>query len=279
MAADWLASLLTTHDPTTRATYEQYAARWCRRWASLQEVTRAAVGAFARERLGEVTRKSVRKELSALRGLLLWCEEQGLIPAAPPPPQLPPGALGVRASTRRERATDLSPAQVSAILAHLPEWSSEREGAWRVRDYFLVAAETGLRPSTLAGLRWPEHWRPGALDLVIPAELDKARYGRTVPITPAVRDALARCRPQEPGPILGRHDRRGWLRRAARAAGLPEEVARAVVPYDLRHARGTERVVTVEVTPLVFGDDGPPWTTGPVAEGRWLAALQRALAR
>jgi integrase/recombinase XerD len=251
VAAEWLASLATTHDETTRGTYEQYAARWCRRWATLADVTRAALGAFVRERLGEVTRSSVQKEASALRGLLLWCEEQGLIPVAPPPPVLPPKATGTRATTRPEGTTALSPAQVSAILAHLPEWSSEREGAWRVRDYFLVAAETGLRPATLAGLRWPEHWRPGARELQIPAELDKARWGRVVPLSAAAVEALTRCRPASPGLLLGRHDRRDWLRDAARAAGLPPELARRVVPYDLRHARATELLAAGAAVPGV----------------------------
>lgn len=240
VVSEWLASLEHTHDKSTRATYEQYSLRWCKLWPSLADMTRGAIATYARERLGEVLRGSVQKEMSAMRGLLLWAEEQTLIPHAPPPVVLPATATGERATKRPEGVTELSPEQVSAILLHLPEWSSKKAGRWRVRDYFIVAAETGLRPATLAGLRWPEHWRPGAVELEIPAELDKARWGRTVPLSAAAVAALGRLCPEERGLIIGVRDRRHWLRRAARGAGLPEKIARRVVPYDLRHARTTE---------------------------------------
>jgi hypothetical protein len=147
--SEWLASLVTTHDESTRETYAQYGLRWCRRWPTLAEVTRGAVADYARERLGQVARGSVQKEMSALRGLLLWAEEHALIPQAPPPVVLPDRATGTRATTRHEGTTDLTPEQVSAILLRLPEWSSDKAGRWRVRDYFILMAETDLDDADL----------------------------------------------------------------------------------------------------------------------------------
>lgn len=249
--SEWLASLVTTHDESTRETYAQYGLRWCRRWPTLAEVTRGAVADYARERLGQVARGSVQKEMSALRGLLLWAEEHALIPQAPPPVVLPDRATGTRATTRHEGTTDLTPEQVSAILLRLPEWSSDKAGRWRVRDYFILMAETGLRPATLCGLRYPDHWRPGQTEVQIPRELDKARWGRAVPLTAAAVAALVRSCPEAPGLIYGAKRREGWLRRAARAAGLPEAIARRVVPYDLRHARATELLAAGATVPGV----------------------------
>lgn len=92
--------------------------------------------------------------------------------------------------------------------------------------------------ATLHGLRAPDHWRPGRTDLTIPAALDKSRWERVVPLSARAIAALTHAAPVE-GLIFGEHDYRGWLRRAALAAGLPHERASRVVPYDLRHARAT----------------------------------------
>lgn len=238
LAARWLASLAATHDAATIATYEGYARRWVRRWSRLGEVTTAAAAQLARDRLLEVTRGSVRKELSALRGLLLWAHEELLLPELPAPPRLPPRAVGTRASHRPERATPLTPEQVAAVLAALPVWSSERPDRYAVRAYFVFAAETGLRPATILGLSAPEHWASGRTSLQVPARLDKNRLGREVPLSPLALGVLEELVPQ--GLIFGPAKRRSsWLREAARAAGLPPELAAQIVPYDLRHARAT----------------------------------------
>lgn len=174
----------------------------------------------------------------AMRGLLLWADEQALLATLPDPPRLPPKATGQRATRRAAGTTPLSPAEVAAMLDSLPEWSSDREDRYPVKAYFEVAAETGLRPATLYGLRAPDHWRPGRTDLTIPAALDKSRWERVVPLSARAIAALTHAAPVE-GRIFGEHDYRGWLRRAALAAGLPHERASRVVPYDLRHARAT----------------------------------------
>ena len=250
--ADWLASLATTHDPETRTTYEGYARRWLggwasaegapvAGWASLAEVTTRACADYARARLAHVTRSTVQKELSALRGLLLWADEAALLAELPSPPRLPKRAAGTRAAGgRAPEATPLSPAEVAAILEQLPEWSSRRADRYPVRAYFEVAAETGLRPATLQGLRYPDHWRRGATTLTIPAELDKSRWGREVPLSARALAALHAVAPEGGGLIFGVHPyHEGWLRPAATRAGLPLDRARRVVPYDLRHARIT----------------------------------------
>lgn len=132
---------------------------------------------------------------------------------------------------------------MAAILGQLPEWSSRRADRYPVRAYFEVAAETGLRPATLQGLRYPKHWRRGATTLQIPPELDKARWGREVPLSARALAALHAVAPEGGGMIFGEHPyHEGWLRPAAARAGLPLERARRVVPSACRRHAWVSRL-------------------------------------
>jgi hypothetical protein len=54
------------------------------------------------------------------------------------------------------------------IIVHLPRESKRiGERRWPIRARFMVPWETGLRPTTLAQLRVPENYRPGAKELVL----------------------------------------------------------------------------------------------------------------
>jgi integrase len=74
--------------------------------------------------------------------------------------------------------------------------------------------------------------------LVITDDIDKARFGREIPLTDDAKSALESVCPNE-GIIFGRHDYRDQLKRAA-ASVLPPERARTFTAYDLRHARATQ---------------------------------------
>lgn len=175
-----------------------------------------------------------------MNGFLDWCEEQGLLAEEHRPrwPRIPKKAVGVRSGPQREVPVDVTPAQVNAFLANLPQWSRERKGkpAFAIRARFVVAYETGLRPSTLDTLEMPKHWRPGATEIVLEGQHDKARFGRKVPISARCAEALERtvlALGLKSGLIFGAHDYRYPVERAAKAAGLPDDFA----PYDLRHGR------------------------------------------
>jgi integrase len=84
----------------------------------------------------------------------------------------------------------------------------------------------------------PENYVRGSSLLVITEAIDKARFGREVPLTPRAREALDAVAPRA-GVIFGRHDYRPQLAKAA-AKVLPPERARTFTAYDLRHARATQ---------------------------------------
>lgn len=241
LMADWLASLATTHDEETVASYTAYTVRFLDFFGdSLGRITVQRMGEYQRTRLGEVLKKTVQKERSAMNNFLDWCEETGLLAEEHRPrwPRIPKRALGTRSGPQREAPVDVTPAQVNAFLAALPAWSRVRKDqpAFAIRARFVVAYETGLRPATLDALAVPKHWRPGATDILLESEHDKARFGRRVPISARCARALEEtvlALGIVEGPIFGEHDYRWAVEQARVSAGLPKGFA----PYDLRHGR------------------------------------------
>lgn len=250
--AKWLATLEGILDDTTLATYQTtYVARWLDRWDRVDQIAdEARLADFVRDRLRGVLKKTVRKELSALFGFFGYCVEVGLLPSLPKRPHIRKTVLGVRSGRQRERAPDVSPTEVEKALAALPLWSRSRKGGRHpVRPRFVFGYETGLRPGALNEIWWedllPDPAAPESLR--IRPEVDKARFGRDVPLSPRAREALLELRaaliasgiePAGKRPIFGGpHDFRSALRAGAVAAGIP-----ALAPYDLRHARATHLV-------------------------------------
>lgn len=236
VASQWLTEVAPTIDPTTRATYAGYVeAHFAPVWPTLEAITDAGAAKYARDRLRHVQASTVRKELSALRGLLAWCVETGRLADAPFVPGIPKRAIGTRHKQgRRGPPVWVSPEQARAILRRLPV--RDRFG-FRIRAYFTVLYETSLRPSTVQALCVPENWSPGRRSLHIPPELDKARDGRPVPLTAAAVKALTSAAPQA-GVIFGPVDLRVSLRKAALPV-LGEEMTRRLQPYDFRRNRIT----------------------------------------
>jgi integrase len=208
----------------------------------LARITRASIGDYQRQRLRVVTRSTLRKELSTLRVFIAWLVDTGRLAEehAPAVPKLPRGALGTaHAQGRQKKRAELSPEEVNAIVCSLPlkTPSRRRGGEGWCRPYVEVLYETGLRPATVAALRCPEHWRPGAAHLDLPADLDKARMARQVPLSPralAAIELVAAELPPGGGLLFGARDVR-----AALASACREWAIEPIKPYDLRHARGT----------------------------------------
>lgn len=217
--------------------YEIYAgAHYLPFFKTLEGMTEATIGNYARTRLTKVLRKSVQNELTGLRSFFRWLVQKEVVSAIPKFPVVSKKLTGVRVQPRR-RVPPLSPEQVRSVLDAMPEHTRSgrtNQTLW-LRPYFIVAWSTGLRPRTLAQLRVPEHFKKGQRFLNITEEIDKARFARELPLTAEAQEMLERVSPPD-GIIFGKHDLRSALIAACRKAGLP---VRKMVPYDFRHLRGT----------------------------------------
>ncbi len=246
--AEWIASLEGQLDVTTLATYETTYARghWLPFYDSLDAMCSPAMRERYRSaRLKAATASTVHRECTTQDRLLQWCHTMGYVTEVPPRLKWNSHIVGTRVGPQREKAQELTEAQVDAILAALPEWRERGPRAleqkpFPIRDRFVFAYETSLRPATLSELVWGD---VGTGVLTVRREADKSRFGRDVPLSRLALQALARVKagaeqrrlPVGPrDPIFGKHVFRKTLGHAARAAGLT-----TVCPYDLRHARAT----------------------------------------
>ena len=189
-----------------------------------------------RFRLTQVKITTFKKERSALKRLFDWMVERGVLAEEPKLPRIPRRALGTPHPQGKRQVVMLSPEEMDAIVARLPERS--RRG-YPLRAYFEFMRETGLRPSTLRRLQAPEDYQPGCEYVRIRDEIDKGGYGRELPLSSRARAAIDSLFPAT-GHIFPEFDARHSLRKAARAAGLDEERVGRLSPYDFRHGRGTE---------------------------------------
>jgi len=246
LAEKWLEDIASVIDPETASLYRLHMrTHLCPHFGDDPHAVRtASIAEYGRSRLRTVKRATLQKERSTLRGFLAWCEEQGYLVDAPEFPKLPRKAIGTAFAVRRRgKATDISLEECEALIAALPGWTRPRtdQPSFPIRARFVVAFETALRPATLDALSVPEHYSRGSSTLTITDDIDKARFGRVLPLTPAARAALESvCRPGIAGPVFGSHDYRWQLRKAAKAVGLPAAKLRTFCAYDLRHARLTE---------------------------------------
>jgi site-specific recombinase XerD len=182
-----------------------------------------------------VSASTVQKELSTLRGLARWCRDHQLIERLP----------DIKAPMRHRTHTSsaLTPEQVEALLAQLPERIARGPRKGRpIRARYVFAFETGLRPATVSRIR-VEDYDPAKKVLQIRDEVDKNRFGRVLPLSTRAWQTLEAVMP-ESGPIFGSYLPHDLFKRAARAAGLPPYLAARASPYLLRHARLTQLAST-----------------------------------
>lgn len=264
----WLEALKATHRPTTLATWENYiSAHWLPFFEDADSITRKRCAAYLRERLTKVRAASVKKERTAFRsfckwalenddlGVPDWAEDRPNDPTLAEQwakdvvntlvPRLPERAEGVPYRQRRRVGSfEVSPEQIQAFLAALPEWSEcARVPRFPIRSRFIVAYETSLRPSTLDRLVAPKHYRMGADRLQLSGDTDKAKFARDTPLTKlaqTVLDALLTELGGEAysGLIFGKHDYRKHVRAAADKA-MPPDLAARFAGAHLRSARIT----------------------------------------
>jgi integrase len=202
-------------------------------FGSFEHFTPASYADYGRQRLQKVTRPTTRKELSALRVFVNWCNhEHGMtLPVVPPLPKH--GSPGKRtAHARKRKATIISSGDAKRILMAMPE-RSRRTGEF-TRPLFTVLYETALRPTTVLQLETPLHYVCGQDHLFITREIDKEGYERKIPLSPAARAALDRACPKSLGRIFlaKKSSLRHSFVAALQAAGLGHLNAS---PYDFRH--------------------------------------------
>lgn len=244
LMAKWLADAEGSVDEGTWLMYTSHVtAHLVPFFQTIDRVTDQNWEAYWKMRLRTVLRSTVLKELSTLRTFMNWAAaaERRYVMTMPTMPTPSKRFRGVRSPNAHNKATpvELSPEEVELVIDALPEWSkgSHRWTPFPVRARFIVAYETALRPATLDGLTCPEHFRKGAPSLVITDEIDKARFGRTLPLTDRARWALESvC--SGAGPIFGAHEYSRFLKEAA-AKVLSPAKAKLFAAYDLRHARAT----------------------------------------
>jgi len=258
----WDIWLTTTHAATTRKAWRDYArSHFLPFFGSAEKVTESGCAEYRRQRLGKVIAATVRHELTALRNFVafLALPDIGVLAEPFEITGVPKRALGTAHPVRRRTSADpVSPEQVLAIIALLPEWAGRkgppnrwhpplivRQRKYKVRRYpvrarFEFAYETGLRPSTLDKLSVPEHYEPGAEMLRLTDEADKNRWGREIPLTARAKEILEAVAPPV-GLIFGKHDYRPHIKAAAEQV-LPTEMAKRFAGSHLRSAFTTHEL-------------------------------------
>jgi site-specific recombinase XerC len=225
LVAEWLETS-STLAATTVETWTGYGRRWTKLWATAADLIEVETERYRNDRLRSVVSATVRKELTALRHFIRWLVAHGYLGREIGVPGVPAKSTGTRyARQSRQSAPELTPKQVKAIIAALPEWSASKKlrKQYAIRARFVVAYETGLRPSSLDRMSVPEHYHRGSKRLRLTDEIDKNRWGRELPLSPKARRALDGVCP-EVGLIFGEHDYRERLDEAARKV-LPAATA------------------------------------------------------
>lgn len=237
LIAEWIEWKRPSLDVETAKTLDVYGRKYLGYFRTLDRITEANAASYGMMRLGQAMRTTVLRELAYLRQFVAWCKQQGSLAAVPLVPTLPPKARGKRTGTQRAKPVDVTPDQARAIIAELPEHSKKIDGRkWPIRARYVFAWETSLRPATVDRISVPEHWRPGLTSLELDAEDDKARFGRTLDLTPGAVAALTACATEDGGRVFGAHSFAKALKRAATAI-LGKRDGAMFADYDFRHAR------------------------------------------
>jgi site-specific recombinase XerD len=231
----WLDSVCETLDPTTLNTYKGYCDKHIEPFfKTIEAITTDGAKRYIQHRLKSVLADSVRKELCAIRGLVRFVYGEDTAPIIP---LVPKRSVGKRHKNGKRTKCPLAPWEVYEILFRLPKEKRTKGRVSQVRARYHLQYETSLRPETIAAIRVPEHYTKGSTHLRITDEIDKARFGREVPLSARARAILDTHAP-DVGLIFGP----GVHRKALRIAALEvigADRARAFHPYAFRGNRLT----------------------------------------
>ncbi len=244
----WLNDIAGSLSRPTCVEYGRYVrAYFLKFFPTVEAISRPAVSNYITKRLRAAGAETVSKEVGALRGL--YAHALGIDRRAVDFPLIPSRAVGTPQKRGKRTRTPLSPDEATAIVramprlrTHVVKGPDRRTGLYcfraPVRARCIVSYETSLRPATLDAISVPEHYTKGSTTLRISADIDKARFGREVPLSAGARAELDAICPAV-GLIFGKFRNRKALRNAARAVGLAEHRIATLHPYDLRAARLT----------------------------------------
>lgn len=279
VADDWLKAIKPLLDETTVRGYGIYIHTHWRFFKSIAELTALKIDAYIRARLAVVRRKTLLKEFSALRRFLEWLVLNGYLATAPTvrsPPRTATGTVFNGGKGKKVRV-DLTDVEAEAIISHLPVATRTRRHP--AKAFFRVMWETGLRRGTLFELSAPDDYNPKRPTLRVREEIDKARFGRELPLSPAAREALDSAIPEDGGLIFPPANYRAALHNAAKAAGLEPERARHLSYHDWRHAALTHMAsATTDLAGMAYLAGHKDVTTTAKYVHASLRAAERALA-
>jgi|ERR1044071_510863 integrase len=241
LIAKWIVAIKPELGVKTDETYIIYGNHWLKHLKFLADVRPAKVGDYQRARLNVVKAGTVRLELSAMRRFFKWLKEQEYIKTVPEFPELGRKVLGTNYAVPRRKTpvTVFSPEEMDKIIDGMDQWSKRKVHGKRfpVQSRFVVARETGLRPTTIDGLLGKDLIVSG---LHIRKENDKNRWERVVPLTDRARKALESVLPEDPdAPIFGTHEW-GKVFYPYVVKALGQSAADRMTPYDLKHGLVTE---------------------------------------
>jgi integrase len=223
----WLETQVGLIDDRTIETHALYArAHWAPHFGSVAGITSTSIAEYQQNRLTKVSASSVGKESGALRKFLAWLGSDLVVPF------LPGRSTGKRVETAWKGSQEVSPEETEAILEVMVSPARER---------YTFGYETSLRGETIDTLALGVHWHEGSVELTITDENDKARFGRSVPLSAralVVLTAQAKTAHKRGGFLFGTNRSRKLVKRAGVKVLGPER-GRRLVPTDLRAARLT----------------------------------------
>ena len=160
LIGSWLAGVGPAVSPETSRTWELYAGtHFIPHFGSTEGLcSERRLQDYMRLRLGVVKARTVQKELSSLRSLFAWMVERGLLQEAPAVPKVPRRATGTAHPSGRRKRIVLSPEEMDAIVAALPERTRDGSHAKPTsqscaKPGFDQAHSSGFELRTTIGLR------------------------------------------------------------------------------------------------------------------------------
>jgi integrase len=217
-----------------RRTIERFSELLARREiTALADISADVVAYYAKAVKAETTAATANRHLTTIRAMLRRAASKGWITRAPTIENY---------KIPKVEATWITIEQFNTIVAHLPEWAA---------DMAVMAVQTGMRLSNVAGLKWKWISQDETV-ITVPAINTKSGRTYTVPLSNKAREVLERCRGRHavyvfvgkmqsaPGrfanPIMvdvapvNKRTIAYWWDNARSRAGLPE-----VRWHDLRH--------------------------------------------
>ncbi len=204
----WVVDLEAELDELTADTYGGYiSAHWQPFFLSLNRLVTRSVNDYIRARLKKVKRKTLLKELSALRRFCAWLFEKGFIREIPVIESPPSNVTGTpdKTTTHKAGPVEVSEREIAQFIAHLPAWSLGKNGKrkFRVREALEFEYETGLRTQTVATIIGADYIKETG-KLRVRDETDKARWGRDLPLSERARKILDSVGAKDLEPFFGK---------------------------------------------------------------------------